>query len=59
MREIKEYIGKNLPECPVKVLLMINAPFAFPPKRIWNNYSGIGCLGARPIGWEIELSKTN
>jgi len=39
------------------VLLMMNAPFAFPLKRIWNDDSGIGSLRARPNGWEIELSK--
>jgi len=51
------YIGKYSPECPIRVLLMMSAPFAFPPKRTWNNYSGIGSLCARPNGWEIELSK--
>ena len=39
------------------VLLMMNAPFAIPPKRIWNNDSEVDSLCARPDGWDTEISK--
>ena len=52
--KLQNVLVKKSPVYPIRVLLMMDASFAFSPKRIWSNDSGIDSLCD---GWEIELSK--